>query len=461
MFNLKELKGDKRKMKRLSLVIVLLALVAFTGLVSAQPAQIQNVMVNDVSAVAWDGAAFVTQTIHVERGQDAVVEIYFTGEDDGLDTNGDGVIDLNDIAVYDGVRVEANLGGYEHGKIESYTREAFEVREGNSYKRVLRLSIPEDLDASEDYELEVRIWNKDLEDEVAVPLRIEETRHLLNVYDVIISPTAVEAGQKVFVSVLVENIGAKKEDRASVTVSIPELGVEAKEFLTELQIVDADDDDDDDNEEVVDVSLDIPECADAGEYDVVVRLDYNRGHTESEDTYTVTVNSEGVCGGQTPAVVPTETFIANVDKASQSVTQGQGVVYTLSLANLADSAKIYTFAVEGAEWASVRVDPQSVTLNKDETKAVLVYVSPAENAAVGASAFTVKVLEGANVAKEFSLTANVVASESTGYNTFKKVLEIGFIVLLIILVILGIVVVAKKLAGNDDEDDGIEGQTYY
>ena len=448
-------------MKRLSLVFVLLALVAFSGLVSAQPATIDQVKVNGVNAVFFDGVNLVAQTIHIDRGQDAVVEVFFTGNDDGEDTNEDGVVDAEDVAEYDGVRVEANIGGYEHGKIEDYTREAFEVREGVSKRVLLRLDVPEDLEASEDYELNLKIWDRDGSHEVTVPLRIEEPRHLLNVYDVIVSPTGVEAGKNVFVSVLVENMGAKKQDRATVSASIPELGVESRKFLDELQTFDAEEDDDDDNEQVVDLSLEIPKNADAGEYDLVVRVEYNRGRTDSEQTYKVRVLGAEK-SVETPAGTPAETFVASVDKASQSVRQGQGVVYTLSLANLGDSAKVYTFAVEGAEWGSARVDPQAVTLNKDESKAVLVYVSPSESAAVGANAFTVKVLEGSSVAKEFALTANVTENATgTSYSTFKRVLEIGFIVLLIVLVILGIVLVAKKLAGDDDEDEGIEGQTYY
>jgi len=432
-------------MKRLVLVFALvLALVAFTGLVSAQPASIDQVKVNGITAIQ--------DSIYVERGTDAIVEIFFKGLDEDLDPE--------TIEVYDGVRVEASIGGYEHGKIEAYTAEAFEVREGVQYRKVLRFNIPADIDASQDYTLNVRVWDSNGEDSNEYSLRVEPTRHLLSVYDAIISPQKVEAGKPVFVSAMVENIGAKKEDRATISVSIPALGVETVKFLDELITLDENNNEDDENEQVVDLALEIPKSAKAGEYELVISLAYNRGHTESEKTYKIVVEGQEQVD---VTVVPAQTAIINVDVASQNVAQGQGAVYTLSLANLGQAAKVYTFAVEGVNFGSVRVDPQAVTLNKDESKSVLIYVSPAENAAVGAKVFTVKVLEGASVAKEFTLTANVVegAQSASGYNTFKKVLEIGFIVLLIILVILGIVVVAKKLAGNDDDDAGIEGQTYY
>lgn len=435
-------------MKRLVLVFALvLAIVAFTSSVYAQPAKLYEVKVNGIVA---DPA----QSIYVERGQDAIVELYFIGADD---------FNVNNVEVYDGVRVEASIGGYEHGKIEAYTAEAFEVMEGVSYRKVLRFSIPADIEANKDYTLNVRIWNADGEHSGTFSLRVEPTRHLLSVYEAIISPQKVEAGKTVFVSAMIENVGDRKEDRATISISIPELGIETVRFLDELINLDENNNDDDENEQVVDLALDIPENARAGEYDLVIKLGYNRGHTESEKTYKIVVEGAEEEVATDVVVTPAQTFIANVDTVSQNVAQGQGAVYTLSLANLGQSAKVYTFVVEGVNFGTVRIDPQAVTLNKDESKSVLVYVSPAENAAVGAKVFTVKVLDGASIAKEFTLTANVVEGTNSvsGYNTFKKVLEIGFIVLLIILVILGIVVVAKKLAGNDDDDAGIEGQTYY
>lgn len=428
-----------------TLFVLILTLVSVT-LVAAADFSIDRVDVDGVTA-STSGKA-----LYVERGTTVPVTVYVSGSSTGK-------------TAYD-ARVQVYVGGYEYGKVEAVS-EIFEIVPNVSYKETLRLKMPEDMKATDKYTLNVEVFDDDQSTKRTYTLFVKESRHLLNIYDVILNPASnVQAGQPLFVTVRIENMGDNVEDSIKVTASMPKLGVEASEYVDEL--IRERDEDQSDNEyrkndaaTTNELMLLVPEDAKEGDYELHVELNYNRGYGASNDAVDEKVLTVHVKGAKEVSTgTATATALVNVDNSNQRAAIGEGAVYKVSIANLGKEAQTYSVEAVGVNaWGTSRVDPQALIVPADKTGEALVYVSPAENADSGVKSFTVKVKDSAgNVVSEKALTLDVVNAQSGSYDAFKKVLEVGFIVLLIILVVLGIVLVAKKLGGSEDS---VEGQTYY
>lgn len=408
-----------------------------------------------IKSVEFDGVVVnpndASTNLNIERGTTLPVTVIVQGSANGK-------------IAYD-TRVRVELGGYEYSTVEAVS-DIFEVAPNNTYKKTLRLKLPSDMEASKKYNITVEVYDGTQHIVQNYPLTVKETRHLLNIYDVILNPFSnVQAGQPFFVTVRVENMGDNVEDSIRVTASMPQLGIQTSEFVD--QLIRAADKDQynniyskNDAATTNQLMLVIPEDAKEGDYTLEVKLNYNRGYgntfeSDAGDVKTYKVHVKGT--KETTAVA--SSVLVNVDNMNQKATAGQGSVYKVSVANLGKEAQTYTVEVLGVgSFGTSRVDPQAVIVAADKQADVNVYVSPAENVE-GLKSFTVKVKDAAgNVLSEKALTLDVVKTQVVGFESFKKVLEFGFVALLIILVILGIVLVAKRLGGKEE---ATEGQTYY
>lgn len=427
--------------------IISLALVLFSSTVLAvADFSVDYVKVDGV--VAGSGSS-----VFVERGTSIPVEVYVRGRD-ALST------DSSRSVAYD-TRVRAYIGGYEYGDVQALSP-IFEVESGTVYPVRLVLNVPYDLEASDDYTLNIEVFDDDNTIRSIYTLRVQETRHLVRVFDTIFNPVDnVQAGQYLFATVRVENFGDNLEDTAKVTLSVPSLNLQTSQFVGDLitqQHLNAGGDlintrrvSATTNE----LALLVPENTPEGDYNFVVTVDYNRGYGSDVKTYTMHVN------GATPEVI-TETvnpLTINVDSSAQKVNQGQGAQFKFSVSNLAQTAKTFEFEVTGAsDWAAFRVDPAIVTVQPNAVGEANIFVAPLEGVE-GVKTLTVKVKSNGNVLAEKTLSVESVKVAS-GAETAKKVLAVIFIVLLVVLVVLAIAVIVKKLT-EDKEEGPVEGQTYY
>jgi len=426
------------KSKLSAAFLFLAVLLVGIGVVAASDYVVDSVQVDDIVAVEGGDAIFV------ERGQDAVIEAYISGN-----------------ASVDNVRVKAYLGGYEYDDVEAST-ETFAVEEGVDYRKVLRLSIPNDLEASDDYTLRVKVFDDDNEIEKSFTLRIKEPRHSLNIQDVIVRPDAeIDAGKSLFVTVRVENLGAKKEEDIKVVASIPELGITAREYIDELTAAEDPNEDEEDSLSSKELLLRIPESAKTGDYDLDVRVEYNRGH--SAETQTVKVHVTGVAADDAVVAEKKAETVTSIDSTSKTVEQGAEVSYKLTIANLGSEPVIYSIEVAGEQlFADARVEPGFVTVQPDSTAEFLVTLKAKPDASEGRHSLVAKVKSGNAVVQELSLSADVskrtVGSSVLGGDV-KQAAMIGVVVLVVILVIVGLVIAFSK-KGNDEPGAG-EGQSYY
>tara|TARA_Y100000310_G_C20679439_1_gene815028 strand:- start:313 stop:1563 length:1251 start_codon:yes stop_codon:yes gene_type:complete len=408
-----------------TLTIIFMILLSI-NLVMAADFSITKVEVDDIEAFENGDSVFV------ERGKNVDIEVF-------IDGNGSS----------DNVKVKAWVGGYEFGDIEDESN-IFEVENNVDYRKSLRLFIPEDLDASDDYTLHIEVFDDDNEVQKDFVIRVQERRHLLNILDVILRPSKVEAGRALFTTVRVENLGDKKEEDILVNVAIPELGVSARDYIDELITEEnTNDDDEETSASSNEIFLRIPEDAKEGTYTVEIEVTYNRGHDTVTEKTKVLV--EGVKGSSV------ESSLVQVDEVNKDVDQGGKVTYNVMVANMASETTTYRLKVEGESlWATSSISPLFVTAEKDKTAEFDVTLDISDDANPGRNNFVVKVLSGNNeLVEEISLSANV---QDDGIGA-KKALTIVFGVLVVLLIILGLVVAFNKMRESDGEPE--EGGTNY
>ncbi len=422
-------------MKSLKLLVALIALVSFFAFGVVAGSENYDIADVDVNGIDVDDAEKI---VFVERGETISVV---------LDILGIGTVGVED------VKVKASLEGLDDEDIETRT-DAFDIEPEVTYSKRLKLNLPYDIESG-DYNLVVRVYDKEYSEEFSTTVRVEG--HALNIIDVILRPEQVDAGNTVFVVPRVKNVGDSSEDDIKVRATIPELGLSARSYLDDLVTEEDEDDDNKDSASLNDLYLRIPKNAKSGTYDVVVTVEYNKGRDKETITVPLTVV------GKEEATVEA---LVNIDRLTQTVAQGEAVVYKVSFVNLGDSTKTFSLEVSGANWATTRVDPGFVTLAPNTAGDLYVYVSAQEDAALGKHAFAMRVKSGATVLKELSVEADVkgavVGTDGVDWKAVKKGVEIGLAVLIALLVILGIVVLFGKLRRNSPEEPEVaEGQSYY
>jgi hypothetical protein len=276
-------------------------------------------------------------------------------------------------------------------------------------------------------------------------LRIDvvDQRNLVNIYDVNFPMgTTLQAGQSLFASVGVENIGHSEEEDIYVQMNIPALGLNTRsnrfDLVTEEVADDCEDGCDDEDYKIhKDLVLALPTNVPSGIYDVVVEVIYDNGDGRDTKSYSLTIGAGTAFGGE-----------IDVDTTMQSAERGTAVAFWISYPN---SNVNYDVVVQGVDFGTYRV--------AEESDGAYVFVSVDRNADAGQNEFTVDVMSGNEVLKSFDLTVDVLGP--AGFGNVKDGLQLGFSILLVILVILGIIVAARKLRGDKEEPIIDEDQTYY
>ena len=341
------------------------------------------------------------------------------------------------------VRINAELDD------EEYKTEFFTVREGWEDSVSFMFDLPEDMDPDE-YVLNIELEDDNGNEEYLNDIVIEvvNQKHSVEIYDVNFPyGLEVKAGQTFLANVGVKNLGHEFEEDVKVSVTIPELGLFQRSQKFDLyteEFIDENEDGDDNEWEYKlykDLFVTIPATTVSGVYDVIITVDYDDGDKSEEQVYSLVVG-EGVA--------PADTFIS-INTESQNFAQGNGAVYTIMFSD----PNNYNVKVEGVSgWGTARVD-----VNDDQA---YVFVTANEDVPAGSYPFTVKVMAGSTVVKEFDLTANIDGTQSSA-SDIKEGLQIGFAVLLVILIILGIILAARKIGKSDDFEEPLmdEGETYY
>lgn len=357
------------------------------------------------------------------------------------------------------VWIEAFLGGYEYEDFESLSAKThtFDVKAGTKYVKILNLKLPHKLDAGA-YKL--RILVVDANNDAVIEnykLLVDKSRHLLQIRDVVFSPEgSVEAGRALLSTVRVKNYGDKTEDSVKVTLSIPELGVSASDYIDEIESGES--------ESSEELYLRIPADAKTGDYTAKLTVSYDEDYDKASKEYTVSI--VGVDGSEEDDQADGKKTVLTVGPEIQDVTVGTaGAIYPLTITNLGSTAKTYVISADSADWATFKISPSNVVVvEKGESKAVYITVAAKPTAQAGEQAFTVSVKSGDKTLKDMLLKANVVGAAKTSVfclGNLKRGLEIGLVILVVLLVILGLIIGFNKLKGSEEDEQQEESKTYY
>lgn len=437
--------------KKMSAILVLvLGVLVLSTTALATDMQVKNfeVKVDDITAASGS-------IINVERGQEVPIEVKFTP----------------DLVDYKDTRVKVWIGGYEYEDIKAVS-DIFDAEQGVTYVKNLKLTIPEDIaikdsgDQRDMYTLRVEIYNDDNSYEKSYTLRVKEQRHRLVIQDVLLRPgSTVSAGQALFATIRVQNLGDKEEKDIKVTVSAPDLGIAQSTYIDRLTAHEnADENDLVDSMSSEEIYLRIPADAKTGFYSVKVDVEYSAGHEVVSATGKIYVQ-----GTAAEAVTPeVEKTVVGTDATTKTVKQGDEVAYKVMIANMGSTPQIYSVEVSGEKlWGVSRIDPAFVKIANDATGEMYVYIKANDNAQVGKQMFTVKVKVGDTVVDEKTLTADITAKEVaapvTQVGSLRNALIIGFGVLVVLLIIIGLIVLFNRMSREEEpgEIPSSEGQAYY
>lgn len=210
------------------------------------------------------------------------------------------------------VEIQAFITGYEYNDVESIRAQIgpFDFDENVTYVKRLDLTLPEDLE-EDDYKLRVFISDRDgFETSLEYDLKVDVPRHKLQIEDVLLTPgSSVKAGSSLLASVRVENQGEKDEEDVKVIMSIPELNVQASEYIEEI-------DSGDEEKETEELYLRLPRCAEAKEYKLQIDVIYNNGHDRTSAISKLNVLENEACA-------PVDNTVVVVDQEAQTVQEPQ------------------------------------------------------------------------------------------------------------------------------------------
>ncbi|MBW3019488.1 hypothetical protein KY329_04880, partial [Candidatus Woesearchaeota archaeon] len=235
-------------MRSKSLIVLFGALILLSSIAFAQTewvgVDIERTQIDDVDIHPWEWSQ-----VSFERGQELELEFQLRAVEDVKD-----------------IEIEASIKGYEYS-IDNPVRASlgpFDLDAGVMYIKRMKLKLPDDLDEDE-YLLRVKISDRDSwETTRDYNLKVDVPRHKLSIEDAILTPSGnIEAGRALLASVRVQNDGEKDEDDVKVTLSVPDFGISASDYIDEIEYGE--------EEETEDLYLRLPECAEPGEH--VVRID--------------------------------------------------------------------------------------------------------------------------------------------------------------------------------------------
>ena len=352
----------------------------------------------------------------------------------------------------EGIEVVARLSGYEYSdsvELEDSTA-LFDVRAGTRKTVSLELTVPRDVDNGLNT-LRVLVLDRNSAAIVSeYVLEVESPRNSVDIEDVTFSPgNTVKAGRSLLASVLVENFGDSVEEDVQVTVEIPTRGVSATDYISEL---DAGDSEDVSGDYEGGLLLRIPANTEAGDYEVLVTVEYDNGHDSVTKAYTLTV-----VGNE--HFQPAEKLVVVVSPESQAVAAGRTAVYGVALSNDGTSSKAYTLSVVTGDWATATLSENLVVLAPGASTVVYVDVNVDGNAANGEHVASLAIKAGDDVLETVTLTADVASSGVANGNVdLRNGLEIALIVLVVLLVIIGLIVGFSRLRKDDEGEDD---KAYY
>lgn len=398
------------------------------------------------------------------------------------------VVKLRSMVNLSDVEVSAFISGYEYNDQDDerisdvYVFDDTEA--GVEYIAKLNVKLPDIMD-KDDYKLRVAI--SDRYSSLAAfnyNLKVEAPKHDIVIRDIVLNPSEeIKAGRSLLANVRIKNVGDQAEDDIKIKVEILELsGVQDVFYIDNLE--------EEESETSEDLLLRIPSETKPGTYTVKATVYYDNDHSKVTDevefevlksdvaaTAPSTTTTTGTSGtttttntstGTTPTTPAQNEVLVNFDSNTKVLTRGEGgAIYSITVTNNAATAKSFVFDVSGVDWASIRLSPGNlVVVNPGESKAVYVYASANEDAAIGEHSFSANVKTGNTVVGTVSFKADVVEGQATLKSSTLNAVLMYLLIALVIVAVLVLIVygVTRAKKGGSKKSEAPEfdmGQSYY
>jgi len=394
-------------------IIAVFAVLALTSFVSAD--------LTDNWEVTIDGVEYEGGAVGIEAGETIPIKVVFTAEDDASD-----------------VRVRAWIDGYRADIIDKTGR--FELVDGSTYTKRLSLTVPADIDPTEDYTLWITISNKDGKDEEGFDLVLQRESYNLDVLAVEVEDK-VTPGSRIPVDVVLKNWGMHDLEDIFVVARIPDLGIQKRVYFGDLDPLDESEVDIDAREanrkDSVErrIYLSIPDDAKAGVY--VLEVEAYNLDSETLVKKNIVISGAGAVSDILSGV------------GSRTLDIGEEVTYDLLIVNSGSKMKVYTLTPEETEGLIVRVD-SIVAVPADSSETVEVTVRATESAVEGTHVVTINVESEGELVKQVNYTANVEKGSAVANSVV--VLTIILVIIFVVLLIVLIVLLTRKPATMETEE---------
>ncbi len=418
---------------KLSLVFFMFVVMA--GLVHAIPVKIDSIDIDGVTLTSS-----TTNRLDIERGKDLGISVRLVGLDDAKN-----------------VEVEAFISGFEFNDVErvSDTSGLFDVLSNVTYVKRLSIPLPSSLE-KDDYKLRVIVTDRANNEYVQnYNLKIDVPRHLIVVKDIILTPeNEIAAGGVLLAAVRVENQGAKSEEDVKINVAIPALGVSATKYISKVNA--------DGEVESEEVYLRLPECAPQGKYDVISTVYYADGHRKVTGKSSMFVTKNELCENSdvlSDSAPPSKIVIA-LGANFAAVELGSSAVFPITVSNNARTSKSFIVVPNQVDWGDLTISPASAQLiSPGKSATFYATASPTDNAQPS-NMFTVSVSSSNELLKQVEMTVKVIGLDDQSSISFKRVLEVGLIVLLVLLIVVGLIIGFSMLR-NDQQEPPHQSEPYY
>lgn len=321
------------------------------------------------------------------------------------------------------VRIKVEISG---ARDVSYSSERFNVVEGGVYSRLIAVTIPSNIDSTENLQLLVSVESRNSGHVDADPFTLAAQResYTVEVLDVNMQ-SKVQAGSNLALDVVLKNRGMELAEDTFVKVKIPALGIEQRSYFGDMSAVDEANPDKEDASERR-MLLNIPSDAKPGVY--VVEIEAYNG-----DSSTVITKKVVISGASENSMIVSAV-------KSKTFAVGDTGIYTLTLVNSGNKIAIYELVIESSDDSlNVNVNEPIVVVPAGTSKTVTI---EAQASKAGKYNFVANVYSSGNLVSEESFVANVQGSSTSKVfsgNTavvLTVVLAIIFVVLLVVLIVL-------------------------
>lgn len=385
--------------------------------------KIEDVIVNDISIKQYTSVGKVSDVVPVE--------IKFTANKN----------------VSERVKLRVYIEGYKNEISDSVVLRT-PLEDGVTYIERFSLRLPstmdfEDHETSEDLSLLVRFSAKG-EDSVEedYPIKMQKDLYSLNLLSIEATDVTV-VGNILGVDIVIQNNGYDRLDNVYLRVSIPDLGLEKRVYVGDLES-----DVDDFYDEIRDainkkVYMTIPRDTMPGVYNVEVEA-YNY------DT-SVTAERNVAIEGFRTGVLPATT--------SKAISIGEETTFDVILVNPNNNMVVYSVTPGESKGLIVEVTEPIVTVPADSSRTVKVKVRAADSAEEGTHLVNVNVNSESGPVKQVTFTVNV-EGKANGLRADNFVLVLT-VILVIIFVVLLIVLIVLLTRRPEEESEEFGETSYY